>query len=72
MVLKGFPDQYAWFIAVITQQETLGEKTEKTRVNKTFENSKNAAIKAQMNLGDSFKEKHISFYSCGTIGHEVS
>ena len=28
MVLKGFPDQYAWFIAVITQQETLGEKAE--------------------------------------------
>ena len=25
-----------------------------------------------MNLGDSFKEKHISFYSCGTIGHKVS
>lgn len=79
MVLKGLPDEYKAFVAVVTQSETVDtfqkfkqalldfDETESARSKKT-EDSKDSVLKFQIGKG---RGKPITCFNCGIAGHKA-
>ena len=79
MVLKGLPDNYKAFVAVVTQSDTVQnfqkfkqalrnfKETENTRTNKG--SSDNSVLKAKT---DYPKTKSITCYNCGLASHKAA
>ncbi|XP_057292532.1 uncharacterized protein LOC130621239 [Hydractinia symbiolongicarpus] len=80
MVLKGLPDQYKAFVAIITQSETVDtfhkfkqalrnfDETETARSTKPEANKNEAIMKAR----NEYLSKQLICYSCGVAGHKAS
>ena len=82
MVLRGLPDVYGTFIAVVTQSETVDtftkfkialrnfEETEKARVKDRDDNS--AVMKSSDTHNNNFKRSSskVTCYTCGIDGHK--
>ena len=79
IVLKGLPDDYRAFVAVINQSDTVQnfqkfkqalrnfEETEKTRISKRSDD--NSIFKAKV---DCPKAKSFNCYNCGLVGHKAA
>ena len=79
MVLKGLPDEYRAFVAIVTQSETSDnfqkfkqalrnfEETESTRTNQN-EHSDNKIMKFKTSGGNI--KKVLTCYTCGMVGHK--
>ena len=79
MVLKGLPDKYKGFVAVVTQSETVDtfqkfkqalcdfDETESACSKKT-EDSKDSVLKFQTGKG---RGKPIICFNCGIAGHKA-
>ena len=80
MVLKGLPDDYGTFVAVVTQSETVDTFTKFKIALRNFEETENAKVKdkddnsAVMKFRDSYNFKSssnkVTCYTCGIAGHK--